>query len=57
MCVALGILKLYAPKLSTFALEKVSTFLLHLPEDIKTEELFLNISQVRFNGYRPLSTA
>ena len=47
MCVALGILKMYAPRLSTFTLEKVSTFLLHLPEDIKPEELFHNIAQVR----------
>lgn len=46
MCVGLGILKMYAPKLSTLGVEKISPFLLHLPERISPEELFLNVSQV-----------
>lgn len=46
LCVALGILKMYAPTLSLYGVEKISPFLLHLPEGIKVEELFTYISQI-----------
>lgn len=49
LCVGLGILKLYAPILSTFSVEKISPFLLHLPENIKSEELFASINQINIS--------
>jgi hypothetical protein len=35
-------------RLSTFGVEQISPFLLHLPERINPEELFLNVSQVLY---------
>lgn len=93
MCVALGILKLYAPRwvfsftelrgvsanslvvlhdvvarsyflfvgilccesvrrLSMMSMERVSPFLLHLPEDIKPDELFNCIAQIKLSRKR-----
>jgi hypothetical protein len=46
LCVALGILKMFAPSLSLYGVEKISPFLLHLPENIKIEELFTFINQI-----------
>lgn len=46
LCVGLGILKMFAPKLSTFSVEKICPFLLHLPETIKSDELFANVAQI-----------
>jgi hypothetical protein len=46
LCVALGILKMFAPTLSLYGVEKISPLLLHLPENIKIEELFIFINQI-----------
>lgn len=46
LSVGLGILKMFAPKLSTFSVEKICPFLLHLPETIKADELFANVAQI-----------
>jgi hypothetical protein len=46
LSVGLGILKMYAAKLATYSVEKISKFLLHLPDSIKTDELFTHIAQV-----------
>ena len=43
----LGILKMYAAKLSMMKVEKISPFLLHLPSDINSEQLFYNISLIK----------
>jgi len=45
--VTLGILKMYAAKLSMMKVEKISPFLLHLPSDINSEQLFYNISLIK----------
>jgi hypothetical protein len=47
LCVTLGILKMYAAKLSMMKVEKISPFLLHLPNDINSEQLFYNISLIK----------
>lgn len=49
MCVGLGILKLYAARLSTFSFERVTPFLLHLPESINPDDLFYCIAQIQIS--------
>lgn len=46
LCVGLAILKQFAAKLATYSVEQILPFLLHLPENIGSEELFANIAQV-----------
>ncbi len=49
LSVGLGVLKMYASKLATFSVEKISKFLLHLPDTIKSDELFAHVAQVKSN--------
>ncbi len=49
LCVGLGILKMFAATLSTFTFERISPFLLHLPEDIKADELFAHVAQINIS--------
>lgn len=49
LSVGLGILKMYAAMLSTYTFERISPFLLHLPEDIKADDLFNNVAQINIS--------
>lgn len=49
LSVALGILKMYAARLSTFKLEKILAFLLHLPQELNSDEFFQSISQIQIS--------
>ena len=46
LCVALGILKMFAPRLSVLAFENITLFLLHLPAKMTLDELMDHVSQI-----------
>jgi hypothetical protein len=51
MRAALGILRMFAPKLSQQSeVEGIMKILMHLPEDINSDELILNISQIKISA-------
>lgn len=46
LSVALGILRMFAPRLSVLAFENITLFLLHLPAKMKLEELMDNVAHI-----------
>lgn len=51
MRAALGILRMFAPKISQQnEVEGIMKILMHLPEDINSDELILNISQIKISS-------
>jgi hypothetical protein len=46
LCVALGVLKMFAPRLSALSFENISDFLLHLPANTHAEELLEHVAQI-----------
>lgn len=49
MRAAIGLLRLYAPRLSQMTMESIAPFLMRLPEETNATDLFINISQIKIS--------
>ena len=49
MRAAIGLLRLYAPRLSQMTMESIAPFLMRLPEDTNAANVFSNISEIRIS--------
>ena len=45
----MGILRLYAPRLSQMTIDNIAPFLMRLPEDINASNVFRNVAEIRIS--------
>lgn len=49
MRAAIGLLRLYAPRLSKMTMETIAPFLMRLPDDTNAADVFSNISEIKIS--------